>query len=297
MSAVVGPASRLVRGRSRRSKGRRRLYSLAKAHHRDDDSSGSSSGTDSDSDLSAHRSKRRPALASGRSSGINWEVWCGIAVGILGIGVLVYYLFFGSGSDTGSLMASTPASMPAVPATSIPSAASVTADKITPVNSGLANGATKVGEGASKNAANPSTQTGGAASVSSSSRKSGYSASQQSQTTTQAAQTGSKGYAQTYTGKSTFYFQNGNPGACGDVNLDEALICALQTKMYAKGKHCGRKIQITRTSGKGGQIMVTVADECPSCEGDSYKDLSTGAYDKLGTRDEGMFEVSWSFVD
>lgn len=80
--------------------------------------------------------------------------------------------------------------------------------------------------------------------------------------------------------------QNGNPGgesglnaarsdaircrsdemahtACGDVNPDEALICALQTKMYAKGKHCGRKIQITRTSGKGGQIVVTVADECP----------------------------------
>ena len=56
-----------------------------------------------------------------------------------------------------------------------------------------------------------------------------------------------------------------------------------------------------------------------SCEGDSYIDLSTGAYDKLGTRDEGMvrslfgtllafhrtrtesyslqFDISWSFVD
>ena len=56
-----------------------------------------------------------------------------------------------------------------------------------------------------------------------------------------------------------------------------------------------------------------------SCEGDSYIDLSTGAYDKLGTRDEGMvrslfrilpafhrtstesyvlqFDISWFFVD
>lgn len=54
-----------------------------------------------------------------------------------------------------------------------------------------------------------------------------------------------------------------DPAACGDKNPDGALICALQTVIYAGGKNCGKKVQITRTSGKGGSITVTVADECP----------------------------------
>lgn len=43
------------------------------------------------------------------------------------------------------------------------------------------------------------------------------------------------------------------------------MICALQTEMYAGGKHCGKMIRMTRTSGKGGTIEVQVADMCPSC--------------------------------
>lgn len=142
--------------------------------------------------------------------------------------------------------------------------------------------------------------------------------------------------------------------ACGDFNPDEAMICALHTEMYAKGRHCGKRIQVVRKGGTGGQIVVTIADECPrqvgsqqvapvlpfrkslgdrgcgqpdlteplgtySCEGVGYVDLSSGAYDKLGTREEGMassfvassgvrhqqlnpspcaqFEINWSFVD
>ncbi|BGO95232.1 hypothetical protein NBRC10512v2_007035 [Rhodotorula toruloides] len=106
-----------------------------------------------------------------------------------------------------------------------------------------------------------------------------------------------KANGQTYTGKATFYTQNGVAGACGKVNPDSALICALKTETYAGGKNCGKMIRITRTSGKGGSIDVQVADMCPSCEGPGYVDLSTGAYNKLGTVDEGWFDISWQFID
>ncbi|BGP27377.1 hypothetical protein JCM10295v2_006345 [Rhodotorula toruloides] len=87
------------------------------------------------------------------------------------------------------------------------------------------------------------------------------------------------------------------PAACGKVNPDSAMICALKTETYAGGKHCGKMIRLTRTSGKGGSIDVQVADMCPSCEGPGYVDLSTGAYNKLGTVEEGWFEISWYFID
>ncbi|BGP19774.1 hypothetical protein JCM10213v2_007891 [Rhodosporidiobolus nylandii] len=93
-----------------------------------------------------------------------------------------------------------------------------------------------------------------------------------------------------------FSQQKGNPGACGEVNSDDALICALYTPVYASGSHCGETIKLSRTDGKGGEVDVVVADECPTCEGDGYIDLSTGAYLKLGTKDEGVFPVSWYFA-
>jgi expansin (peptidoglycan-binding protein) len=65
------------------------------------------------------------------------------------------------------------------------------------------------------------------------------------------------------------------------------MICALQTTMYADGAHCGKKIQVTRTDTKE-SMTVTVADSCPSCEGEGYVDFSESAFLKLGTIDEGM---------
>ena len=228
---------------------------------------------------------------------------------MLGIGILAYYLLFGSEADARISTASR-ASATAVPATTTPSATAIAAETTTPTTSRVTTDATTLSQAASETASKIATQTGGGASLSSG--ESGISPSRQPKSTPQAAQTSSKGYAEIYTGKSTFYLvsrslklccccsrhlltlkpisaqQHGNPGgkscpdaacfddmycrayetrmantACGDVNPDEALICALQTKLYAKGKHCGRKIEITRTSGKGGQIVVTVADECP----------------------------------
>ncbi|GAA5838990.1 hypothetical protein JCM9279_002559 [Rhodotorula babjevae] len=100
----------------------------------------------------------------------------------------------------------------------------------------------------------------------------------------------------TWSGKATFYQQRGVAGNCGKVNPESAMICALQTKLYADGKNCGRMIRLTR-SDNGESIEVEVADQCPSCVEEGYVDLSEGVYDKLGTRDEGWFDMSWYFID
>ncbi|TNY19521.1 RlpA-like double-psi beta-barrel-protein domain-containing protein-containing protein [Rhodotorula diobovata] len=101
---------------------------------------------------------------------------------------------------------------------------------------------------------------------------------------------------ETYSGKATWYMQRGVAGNCGTVNPESAMICALQTKLYADGKNCGRKRQLTRTDN-GKSIVVTVADQCPTCVDSGYVDLSEGAYKELGTEDEGWFDMTWYFVD
>lgn len=126
----------------------------------------------------------------------------GIAVGILGIGVLAYYLFYDSDSGTGSLTAST-ASATAVPATTALPATMSAAETTNHVTSGLTLDTTTTIQDVSKTARESPAQTGGAGS--SSTQQTSLSPSQQAKSTTQAAPTSSKGYGQTYTGKSTFY--------------------------------------------------------------------------------------------
>ncbi len=51
---------------------------------------------------------------------------------------------------------------------------------------------------------------------------------------------------------------------------------------------CGKKIRITN-SKTGATVDVTVADSCPSCEA-GHIDLSTGAFDKLGSEVDGLLD-------
>jgi hypothetical protein len=70
--------------------------------------------------------------------------------------------------------------------------------------------------------------------------------------------------------RATFFTQNGNQGACGKANPDSAVICALFTSVYAGGKHCGKQISVTNLKN-GKTAMVTVADECPTCNGPAVR--------------------------
>ncbi|GAA5922744.1 RlpA-like double-psi beta-barrel domain-containing protein [Sporobolomyces koalae] len=110
-------------------------------------------------------------------------------------------------------------------------------------------------------------------------------------TTTQAASSNSGSYS----GQATFYTQDGNAGSCGNVNSDYSFIVALNVPMSgAMGNKCGSRVQITNTQN-GKSIGATVADLCPGCGWGSL-DLSLGAFDALGSRDQGVLPISWSFV-
>ncbi|KIJ48023.1 hypothetical protein M422DRAFT_248174 [Sphaerobolus stellatus SS14] len=98
----------------------------------------------------------------------------------------------------------------------------------------------------------------------------------------------------THTGTATFFFQNGEPGACGQVHKDTDLIVALQTTQYDNGVFCGRTLTITDTA-TGKTAVGTVADECPGCNGSGSIDLSEGLFEIFAPTSQGTFPVSWHF--
>ncbi|BGP52691.1 hypothetical protein JCM8202_004782 [Rhodotorula sphaerocarpa] len=117
-------------------------------------------------------------------------------------------------------------------------------------------------------------------------------------TTTQAAATTKASYSSassgSYSGQATFYSQNGVAGSCGNVNSDSAYIVAMNVAQVDGGAHCGQQVHITNTQN-GKSITCTVADTCPGC-GYGSLDLSKGAFGALGSYDQGVLPITWSYV-
>ncbi|GJN88632.1 hypothetical protein Rhopal_001598-T1 [Rhodotorula paludigena] len=118
-------------------------------------------------------------------------------------------------------------------------------------------------------------------------------------TTTQAApkttqaQTDSSASSAQFSGRGTYYFQNGAAGSCGNYNSDSAYIIAVSASQMNSGL-CGKKVSIRNTSN-GKSITATVADTCPGC-GYGSIDLSEGAFGALGEYSQGVLPLAWSFI-
>ncbi|KAJ9479697.1 Expansin [Pseudozyma hubeiensis] len=89
-------------------------------------------------------------------------------------------------------------------------------------------------------------------------------------------------------GQATYYYQNGNPGSCGQYNSDSRPIVAVNSAQMNSGL-CGQSIWI---KGNGKTIEATIADTCPTCDYGSL-DLSTGAFDQLSSREAGEIPITW----
>ncbi|KAM0755653.1 barwin-like endoglucanase [Meredithblackwellia eburnea MCA 4105] len=109
-------------------------------------------------------------------------------------------------------------------------------------------------------------------------------------TTTKASSSGSGG---SFSGQATWFTQNGVAGACGSVNSDSSYIVALDSAIYSGGSHCGQSVYIC--SG-GNCITAKVADECPTCASAYSLDLSTGAFQALGSLGAGVLSITWSWA-
>ncbi|PPQ87999.1 hypothetical protein CVT25_001078 [Psilocybe cyanescens] len=92
-------------------------------------------------------------------------------------------------------------------------------------------------------------------------------------------------------GFATFFFQNGVAGACGTVHKDTDMIAAMDQDRYGfsgnKSPLCGKQVKITNTKNQK-TVVVTVADDCPTCVNSNSIDLSQGAFEKIATVEEGM---------
>ncbi|KAE9409678.1 hypothetical protein BT96DRAFT_913191 [Gymnopus androsaceus JB14] len=89
-------------------------------------------------------------------------------------------------------------------------------------------------------------------------------------------------------GQATYFYQNGVAGACGNVHSDYDWIVAIGTV------YCGKTVTIT---GNGVTKQAMVADDCPTCSGANSLDMSLGLFEQFASLDEGVFPISWSFVN
>lgn len=100
-------------------------------------------------------------------------------------------------------------------------------------------------------------------------------------------------------GFATFFYQGGNPGACGEYHSDSDLIVAIDEARYGnpgqKSSLCGKKVKITNTKNNK-SVTATIADDCPTCRNSNSIDLSYGTFAAIAAESEGMVPISWSFI-
>jgi hypothetical protein len=100
-------------------------------------------------------------------------------------------------------------------------------------------------------------------------------------------------------GIATYFYQNGVAGFCGKVNPDSAMICAMDSIQYDKDENiCGKSVSITNTD-TGKNIVVVVADKCPTCINADSIDLSTEAFKVLSgdNLSKGTVPIKWNFIN
>ncbi|KAM6500474.1 expansin family protein [Amanita muscaria] len=100
-------------------------------------------------------------------------------------------------------------------------------------------------------------------------------------------------------GYATYFYQDGNAGACGTVHSDNDLIAAIDSDRYgftgARSDLCGKKVKITNPSN-GKTVLVTIADACPTCRNSNSIDLSLGAFKTIAELSQGIVSITWVYA-
>ncbi|KAG1875206.1 RlpA-like double-psi beta-barrel-protein domain-containing protein-containing protein [Suillus tomentosus] len=117
---------------------------------------------------------------------------------------------------------------------------------------------------------------------------------------TTAPSTGSSDSSLNYGGYATYFYQEGNPGACGTVHSDSDFICAMDQSRYGNSGNtsplCGQQVQITNQIN-GNTVVVTIADDCPTCQNSNSIDLSVAAFQALDDLSVGDLPITWKFLN
>lgn len=101
-------------------------------------------------------------------------------------------------------------------------------------------------------------------------------------------------------GKGTFFYQEGNAGACGKKNPDSAHIVAIDIHYYGNtgevSSYCGKTVYIVNTDN-GKTATATVADVCPTCDTNNSLDMSVGLFNELSTESIGEFNLKYYMME
>ncbi|KAJ1306326.1 hypothetical protein OPQ81_011022 [Rhizoctonia solani] len=109
------------------------------------------------------------------------------------------------------------------------------------------------------------------------------------------------GSSQVYSGgHATYFYQNGVAGACGTVHSDSDYIVAPDYRRYGDLSRasdlCGKRMLITNTNN-GKTVTCTVADVCPTCDGENSIDLSEAAFKAIAPLSDGLVPVTYKYID
>jgi rare lipoprotein A (peptidoglycan hydrolase) len=106
------------------------------------------------------------------------------------------------------------------------------------------------------------------------------------------ANTGSSNY--NTGGQGTFFYQNGNAGACGQVHQDTALIVAMDSATFNMSL-CGKSVIIINIAN-GKSVTATVADDCPTCNNANSIDMSVATFTTIAAESVGEIDIKWKYV-
>ncbi|KAJ4469203.1 RlpA-like double-psi beta-barrel-protein domain-containing protein-containing protein [Lentinula aciculospora] len=111
-------------------------------------------------------------------------------------------------------------------------------------------------------------------------------------TSAAAATTTASSSGTSYSGEGTYFYQEGQAGACGTVHADTDSIVAVTASLYSSSL-CGKTVTVTYNSVT---VTAIVADECPGCAADSL-DLSVGVFQSLADLSVGVIDITWTLED
>ncbi|KAJ3551560.1 hypothetical protein NM688_g4633 [Phlebia brevispora] len=95
-----------------------------------------------------------------------------------------------------------------------------------------------------------------------------------------------------YSGRFTYFYEDGSPGACGGVNGNNEYIVALNSAQYDGGAHCWELITISYGSQT---TTAAIVDECPGCP-EYGLDLTPALFEFLaGSLDAGVIYGTWEY--
>lgn len=103
-------------------------------------------------------------------------------------------------------------------------------------------------------------------------------------------------------GFATYFYQEGNAGACGKKHSDDDLIVAIDIAIYGydtsvASSVCGKYVEIVNPAN-GHSVTAMIADVCPYCDTKTSIDLSVATFKALeADLSVGEFPIKWRYVN